>query len=236
MSVELNYYFEHLDAFPFEGWFDGMIQTFEILEKAKPFLNKLLVEPDIHEMRGEAKGEVHFHGNYYVGEGTVIYDDVTIIGPVYIGKNCEIMAGALIRPGTIISDSCNVGHGSEVKRTVMFSGAKIASLAFSGDSVIGKSSRLGSGVITANRRFDQKNAAIKIDGVKTDLKDSFFGLILGDSSRLGANCVSQPGTHIGPYTWVFPLTNVRGFIPREKRVYNEERIVMTDNEIVELKP
>lgn len=236
MLTDLKYYFENLEAFPFKGWFDGLTYTWEILEKAKPFLQKLLTEPNVSEMRGTAKGEVHFHGNYYVGEGTVIYDDVTIIGPVYIGKNCEIAAGALIRPGTIIGDNCSVGHGSEVKRCVLFNGAKVASLSFAGDSVIGKSSRLGSGVITANRKFDQSNATLRVDGVKIDLRDSFFGCILGDSSRLGANSVTQPGTHIGPFTWVFPLTNVRGFIPRGKRVFNEERLVMTDNEIVELKP
>lgn len=235
MSTDIKYYFEHLDSFPFENWFEGLNQPCEILAKAKPFLNSLLTEPGVQEMRGVEKGKVHFHGSYFVDEGTVIYDDVTIIGPVYIGKNCEIMPGAVIRPNTIISDNCGVGHGSEVKHCVMFAGAKVASLAFAGDCVLGKSARIGSGVITANRKFNQSNATLKIDGKKLDLGDSFFGCVLGDSSRIGANAVTQPGTHIGPYTWIYPLTNVRGFIPRQKRVYNESSIVMEENEIVELK-
>jgi bifunctional UDP-N-acetylglucosamine pyrophosphorylase/glucosamine-1-phosphate N-acetyltransferase len=68
-----------------------------------------------------------------------------------------------------------------------------------------------------------------------ELGDSYFGLILGDFARLGANCVTQPGTHIGPYTWVYPMTNVRGFIPREKRVFHPQAVEMTDNGIVDLK-
>lgn len=236
MSTKLSYYFQNINAFPISGYFDGLEHTWEPLAKVKTFLHEMLVEPDVKEMHGDAKGQVHFHGNYYVGEGTEIYDDVTIIGPVYIGKNCEIMPGAIIRPNTIIGDGCNIGHGSEVKRCIFFNGAKIASLSFAGDSIIGKSSRLGSGVITANRKFNQSNATVKIDGVKNDLGDSFFGCILGDSSRLGANSVTQPGTHIGPYSWVYPLTNVRGFIPRQKRVMNEERLVFEENEIVQLKP
>ena len=68
------------------------------------------------------------------------------------------------------------------------------------------------------------------------LGDSFFGCVLGDASRLGANAVTQPGTHIGPHTWIFPLTNVRGFIPACKRVYHETKLIMEENEIVELKP
>ena len=32
------------------------------------------------------------------------------------------------------------------------------------------------------------------------------------------------------------MTNVRGFIPKEKRVYHPREVVMEDNGIVELKP
>lgn len=237
MSTKINYYFSKLDKFPIPDFFEGLTETNEILQKAKLYLKDALVTPDIRENHGEIRGDApNFHGNYFIGEGTVLYNDVTIIGPVYIGKNCEIMPGAVIRPNTIIADGCSVGHGSEVKHCVMFGGSKIASLAFAGDSVLGASARIGSGVITANRKFNQTNATIKVEGERIDLGDSFFGCVLGDSSRLGANSVSQPGTHIGPHTWVYPLTNVRGFIPACKRVYHEQKTVIEENEVVELKP
>lgn len=237
MSTKISYYFTKLDKFPIYDFFNGISETYEILQKAKIYLKDTLVANDIHENHGEIRGDApNLHGNYFIGEGTVIYNDVTIIGPAYIGKNCELMPGAIIRPNTILADGCSVGHGSEVKHCVLFGGAKIASLAFAGDSILGASARIGSGVITANRKFDQSNATVKYDGQRIDLGDSFFGCILGDSARLGANSVTQPGTHIGPYTWVFPLTNVRGFIPAGKRVYHEQKTVIEENEIVELKP
>ncbi|HHU22839.1 MAG TPA: glucose-1-phosphate thymidylyltransferase [Clostridiales bacterium] len=237
MSTKIEYYFKKPERFPFPDFFDGITETYEILARAITYLKKLLVEPDVRENHGEVRGNSpNLHGNYYIGEGTVIYNDVTIIGPAYIGRNCEIMPGAVIRPNTIIADGCSVGHGSEVKRCVMFGGSKVASLAFAGDCVLGASARIGSGVITANRKFDQTNATIKVKGEKIDLGDSFFGCILGDNSRLGANAVTQPGTHIGPNTWIYPLTNVRGFIPACKRVYHERSVVMEENEIIELKP
>jgi len=237
MSISFNYYFSQLDTFPFPGWFRGMTQAHEVLAKAKPFLEELLVKPDVKESHATYKGEAPtFYGNYFIDEGTVIYNGVTIIGPVYIGKNVQIMPNAVIRPGTIISDNCSVGSGSEVKHAVLFGGAKIASLAFVGDSVLGKSARIGSGVITANRKFDQSNATITLDGERLDLGSDFFGCIVGDRARLGANSVTQPGTHIGPDTWIFPQTGVRGFIPREKRVFAEQTLRMTDNEVIELKP
>lgn len=237
MSTKLCDYFKEFHKFPMEGFFEGMTETYEALEKAKTLLKAMLVDKDVKEMHGEIRGEAPaFHGNYYVGEGTVIYNNVTIIGPVYIGKNCEIMPGAVLRPYTIIGDKCSVGQGSEVKHGLMFSGAKVASLAFVGDSILGASARVGSGVITANRKFNQSNATLKIDTEKVDLGSDYFGCILGDSARLGANSVSQPGTHIGPHTWVFPLTNVRGLIPAQKRVYAETKLIFDENEIIELKP
>ena len=237
MSTKIDYYFSHLDRFPFPDYFQDITETYEILQKAKSFLKTLLVEPDVRENHGEVRGDApNLHGNYYIGEGTVIYNDVTIMGPVYIGKNCELMPGAIIRPNTILSDGCSVGHGSEVKHSVLFGGAKVASLSFCGDSVLGASARIGSGVITANRRFDQGNAKLRANGAVTNLQDSFFGVILGDSSRLGANSVTQPGTHIGPYSWIYPITNVRGFIPADQHVYHPRDIVMEEAARVELKP
>jgi UDP-N-acetylglucosamine diphosphorylase / glucose-1-phosphate thymidylyltransferase / UDP-N-acetylgalactosamine diphosphorylase / glucosamine-1-phosphate N-acetyltransferase / galactosamine-1-phosphate N-acetyltransferase len=237
MSLEVSYYFLQPEKFPVSGFLDGINRPDEILAKAKSYLKTALVDRGVKANHAVVKcGAVHTTGNYYIGEGTVIYGDVTIIGPAYIGKHCEIMPGAVIRPHTIIGDQCAVGHGSEIKHTVMYEGAKVASLAFVGDSVLGASARVGSGAITANRKFNQTNATLKLDGVKYDLGDSYFGVILGDSSRLGANCVTQPGTHIGPYTWILPMTNVRGFIPREKRVYFEQALRLDDNGIVELAP
>jgi len=237
MSIAFDYYFSNPDAFPFPDWFDGMKHAADPLRKAKPFLQTLLVEPNVKENHATLKGAPPaLYGNYYIGAGTVLYNNVTIIGPVYIGKNVEIMPGVVLRPGTIIGDNCSIGQGSEIKHGVLFNGAKVASLAFVGDSVLGARARVGSGVICANRKFDQSNATLTLDGVRHDLGSDFFGCVLGDSARLGANSVTQPGTHIGPHTWIFPMTGIRGFIPREKRVFTEQSLCMTDNEAIELKP
>lgn len=237
MSTEIAYYFQKTDRFPLPDFFEGLIHTWEIPAKAKPYLKALLTEAGVRENHGTCKGAPPaLHGDYFIGEGTVIYDGVTILGPVYIGKNCEIMTGVTLRPGTILGDGCSVGHGSEIKRSVLMNGAKVASLAFVGDSVLGVSARIGSGVITANRKFDQSLVTVKIGGVKHGLHDDFFGCILGDSARLGANCVAQPGTHIGHHSWVYPLTCVRGFIPAGHRAGSTACFEVAPTEIVELEP
>lgn len=235
MVTDIGYYFSHFDKFPIPGFFEGMKHPWEPLAKVNEVLEELLVKPDVKENLGKCLGQCDFYGNYFIDEGTVIYNGVTIIGPVYIGKNCEIMPGAIIRPNTIIGDNCVLGHCSEVKHCVVFNGAKIQSTSFAGDCVIGKSARIGSGAITANRKFDQSNVTVKTEDGSIDLGTGFFGCILGDNSRLGANAVTQPGTHIGQYTWIYPATNVRGFIPSRKRVFHDRPIVMLDNEVHDLK-
>jgi len=234
MVMEIGYYFSNFDKFPIEGFFEGMEHPWEPLAKVNKVLDEILVKPDVKENKGKCLGQCDFYGNYHIGEGTVMYNGVTIIGPVYIGKNCEIMPGAIVRPNTILGDNCVLGHCCEVKHCVVFNGAKIQSTSFAGDCVIGKSARIGSGAITANRKFDQSNVTVKSDGSKIDLGTGFFGCVIGDNSRIGANSVTQPGTHIGQYTWIYPATNVRGFIPSQKRVFQERPLTMLDNEVHEL--
>lgn len=237
METNYKYYFNNYeDNEIFKKLLPNIENVWEIREKAKEYVKKEIEEKQIKENYGELLGEVTFIGNYYIGEGTKIYANVTIEGPVYIGKNVEIKPGAYIRPGTIISDNCSIGFNSEVKSSVLQKGVKIASLSFVGDSILGKSARIASGVITSNRRFDQSNITAKIEeNEKIDTKTDFFGLVLGDNSRMGANSVSFPGTFIGPYTWVFPLTQVHGFIPELKKVSNKPEIYMTENQKRELK-
>jgi bifunctional UDP-N-acetylglucosamine pyrophosphorylase/glucosamine-1-phosphate N-acetyltransferase len=198
---------ESVGAFEFAELFDGCARPWEVLLRAKA-----IVTSD----RIAASARIH--------------PSVELKGPVWIGENAEIGHGALIRPYSVIGANCSVGHGSEVKHCVMLNGSKVASLAFAGDSLLGRSARLGSGAITANRKFNQTNVTCRGE----DLHSDYFGLVLGDCSRLGANCVTQPGTHIGAYSWVFPLTDVRGFIPSRKRVFRERSLTMQDNDAVEL--
>ncbi|MDR1820884.1 MAG: hypothetical protein LBQ91_00455 [Oscillospiraceae bacterium] len=211
---KIQYFFEETDDFPIAGFLDGLLYPYEILIKAKEYFksNKSFIHP-----------------------GASVDDTAVIRENVYIDDGAEVGSHAIIRPNTIICKKASVGHGSEVKHSVLFPGSKVASLSFVGDSVIGRSARIGSGVITANRKFDQSVVTLKCGEDRESLGDDFFGLVLGDFSRIGANSVTQPGCHIGRYSWVMPGTVVRGFVPSEKRVYDRRETVVEDSERVELK-
>lgn len=235
-NLKLDYYFEHLDEFEHKKVFEGCIYPWEALAKIKPLVNELVEKNNVKINKGTLGEFVSIDGNYIIGEGTVVHSNVSIEGPVIIGKNCTIQSGALIRPYSVIGDNCVIGHGAEIKHSIIQNKAKVQSMTFAGDSIIGKSTRVGSGTILANRRFDQKNITVKNSkGEKVDTGTDFFGAIVGDNSRLGANCTTLPGSFIGAYTWILPTVQIRGFVPREKRVFPVVQTRIEDNPRVELK-
>ncbi len=235
-ELKLNYYFKDIENFSFKEVFNNCTYPWEALNNINEYIRNFMNNKEMKINKASEIGEFcSVTGNYFIDEGTKIHSNVTIQGPVLIGKNVEIQSGALIRPGTIIGDNASVGHSSEVKHAILGNKSKVASLAFVGDSILGKSTRIGSGTILANRRFDQKNISIKKDGEKIDTGLDFFGSIVGDNTRLGANVASLPGAFIGPYTWVLPGLQIRGFVPAEKRLFPKTEYTMTDNEKVELK-
>ena len=230
-ELKMEYFFKFISDFPLK---DVLLCEYpwEALNNLKVFMNENVKGKNI---LGEVGEFVSITGDCYIGEGTKIGSNVTIQGPVYIGKNCTIQSGALLRPYSLIGDSCTVGHSCEVKHSIVQNGAKVQSFTFIGNSIIGKSTRVGSGTILANRRFDQKNIVLRKDGDKIDTGSDFFGAIVGDYSRLGANSTTLPGTFIGRYTWIMPCTQVKGFIPSQKRIYNKQEIYVTENPVVDLK-
>ena len=240
MRFDINYYFENIedsDEIFVKDVIGDSKNILDMYKNSKAFIEREVSSKHIQENYSSFIGKnVTIVGDYYIGKGTKLCDGCRIEGPVYIGDNCEVGYQAYIRPGTIMGDNCVVGFNSEVKNAVMRRGSKVSSLAFLGDSILGANARIGSGVITANRQFDQKDIFIKLDdGNKMDSEREFYGCILGDNSRIGANATTSPGTFIGPYTWIYPLTPVFGFIPAQKKVHKHVELEFKENERKELK-
>lgn len=231
MNLDWNYYFEEInDNEIFSKVTIGVTKALDIFSVSDNLIKEIEKsgKQDINTTKIE--DGVTIKGPVYIGEGTEIEKGCIIHGPVYIGKNCKLIYNSYIRPGTILGDDCVVGFCSEVKNTIMRDGSKVSDLAFVGDSIIGKNSRIGSGVIVANRGFNQSKISIKDENKELiDLEREFLGVILGDNSRVGSNATVSPGSFIGKYTWIYPHTCVHGFIPELKKVYDKQNLVFVDN-------
>lgn len=231
-QTKINYYFSGDKTLPFSLADNEDPVSVLAGDRTKQLLDHL---DDGVTVNGTVKTGAHIEGPAFIGAGTVIHPGAEIHGPVYIGPNCSIRHGAQVRAGSILGEGCVIGHSAEIKNSVIMSGAKVQSGAFVGDSVIGLGTRIASGVIVANRRFAQDEVFMGSGREKLATGLHFFGAIVGDYCRLGANVVTAPGTLIGAYTWVAPMVSLFGFTPRAKLVLLNQELVIRDKEEGELR-
>ena len=194
----------------FADIFDGFEYPHEILPLIKDYILK----------KGPALGSDYkmIKENVWVGAGTEIAETAFIKGPAIIGRNVEIRHCAFIRGNAIIGDNSVIGNSTEIKNSLLFNKVQTPHFNYVGDSVLGFHAHIGAGVILSNVRSIPGNVKIHCDGetIETGLRK--FSAILGDNAEIGCNSVLNPGTIIGRNAIVYPLSNVRGFIP-ENLIY-----------------
>jgi UDP-N-acetylglucosamine diphosphorylase/glucosamine-1-phosphate N-acetyltransferase len=152
-------------------------------------------------------------------------------GPIYIGKNAEIMEGSMVRGpfalcegstlkmGTKIYGPTTVGPhskvGGEVNNSIFFGYSNKGHDGFLGNSVIGEWCNLGAD--TNNSNLKNNYAEVRIwsyeteNFAKTGLQ--FCGLMMGDHSKCGINTMFNTGTVVGVSANIFGSGFPRNFIP-----------------------
>lgn len=204
MKHPFNYqqFFDLGDCY-FADIFEGTENVWEVLTKIEPYIKKQFSS-------GKLKGNYREKEYVFVGERTVIEEGAYIKGPAIIGKNCIIAHGAYIRENVILGDGVRIWHGTEIKQSIMLSNAIGIHLGYIGDSIIGSSVNIAAGTIIANLRLDKQVVSIRNGEEKIETGLKKFGAIIGDGSQIGVNAVFNPGTLLGKYTIVYPLTSVSG--------------------------
>lgn len=178
---------------------------------------------------------VKVHGKYpvFLEEGVVVqYATInTNAGPVYIGKDAEVMEGVLIRGplamcehavlnmGAKVYGATTLGPyckcGGELNNVVFLGYSNKAHDGFLGNSVIGEWCNLGAD--TNNSNLKNTYAEVKLWDYetrrfrKTGLQ--FCGLIMGDHSKTGINTMLNTGTVIGVGANVFGADFPHNYIP-----------------------
>ncbi|MES1216004.1 MAG: putative sugar nucleotidyl transferase [Bacteroidota bacterium] len=149
-------------------------------------------------------------------------------GPVYIGKNAEVMEGSIIRgPFAMCENSClklgtkvygatTVGPycvaGGEIKNSVLFGFSNKAHDGYLGDSVIGEWCNLGAG--TTNSNLKNNAGPVKVWTQKGEVVAGIkCGLMMGDYSRTAINTSVNTGTVIGVCCNVFGTGLTPKYIP-----------------------
>ena len=171
--------------------------------------------------------------NIFIEEGAKL-EFVTLnasSGPIYIGKNSEIMEGSVIRGPLALCENAQIKMaakiygattvgpysriGGEVKNSVLFSYSNKGHDGFLGDSVLGDWCNIGADTNTSNLKnnYDEvKLWSYETEGfAKTGLQ--FCGLMMGDHSKCGINTMFNTGSVVGVSANIFGSGFPRNFVP-----------------------
>lgn len=178
--------------------------------------------------------DVHLMGDRIVLEkGVRIGPGAVLEGPLYVGPDVEIRAGAYLRSGCWIGAGALVGASTEVKHSILFPQAHAPHLNYVGDSILGHKVNLGAGTILSNFRHDGGDIHIptgKGDG-RIDTGRRKLGGVLGDGVLTGCNSVLNPGTVVGRETQVYPGAVLRsGVYPARSLVKLRQEIEIVERE------
>ena len=171
--------------------------------------------------------------NIFIEEGAKM-EFVTLnasTGPIYIGKNAEIMEGSVIRGpfalceeaqvklatkvygATTVGPHCRIG--GEVNNSVLFGYSNKGHDGFLGNSVLGEWCNIGADSNTSNLKNNYEEVKLwsyeTENFAKTGLQ--FCGLMMGDHSKCGINTMFNTGTVVGVSTNIFGSGFPRNFVP-----------------------
>lgn len=150
----------------------------------------------------------------WVADSATIAPTACINGPAIIDEDAEVRHCAFIRGNAIVGKGAVVGNSTELKNVILFNKVQVPHYNYVGDSILGFKAHMGAGSITSNVKSDKTKVTIRYndDVIATGLKK--MGAILGNYVEVGCNSVLNPGTIIGSNTNVYPLSMVRGYIPK----------------------
>lgn len=170
--------------------------------------------------------------NIFIEEGAVL-NFCTLnatTGPIYIGKNAEIMEGSVIRGpfalgdhaqvklatkiygATTVGPHCRVG--GEINNSVLFAYSNKGHDGFLGNAVLGEWCNIGADSNNSNLKNNYESVKLwdyeTERFVNTGLQ--FCGLMMGDHSKCGINTMFNTGTVVGVSANIFGAGFPRNYI------------------------
>lgn len=155
----------------------------------------------------------------------------TLTGPVYIGKDAQIMEGSMIRGPFALCNNATVKLGAKIYGPTTIGphskvGGEVSNSVITGYSNKGHDGYLGNSVLgewcnigadSNNSNLKNNYAEVRLWNYDIDRFDNtglqFCGLIMGDHSKCGINTMFNTGTVIGVSSNIFGSGFPRNFVP-----------------------
>ncbi len=196
----------------------ALTDDFNLLTKGKksqPISNtNQVIKPENIFLEAGARVEcsmLNASGGYvYIGKDAEVMEGAMIRGPFSLGEHAQIKMGAKIYGATTIGPHCRIG--GEVSNSVIFGCSNKSHDGFLGNSVIGEWCNIGAD--SNNSNLKNNYSKVKMwnysdeNFINTGL--TFCGLMMGDHSKCSINTMFNTGTVVGVSANIFGT----GFPPK----------------------
>ncbi len=152
-------------------------------------------------------------GPIYIGKNAEIMEGCMLRGAIALGENAVLKMGAKIYGATTIGEGCKVG--GEVSNAVFFSNSNKGHDGFIGNAVIGEWCNLGADTNCSNikKNYDEIKIWSESDKKLVATGLQFCGLMMGDHSKSGINSMFNTATVVGVSSNIFGSNFPEKFIP-----------------------
>lgn len=147
------------------------------------------------------------NGPVIIDDDARIGDFVKLVGPCYIGKKSMVGDYSFVR-GSSIEAGAVVGANTEIVRSIMFENSSLH-FGYMADSIIGHDTKIGAGLITANKRLDRNNIRVKVKNKLVDIGSNTLGVIVGEKANIGIRTNTMPGVTIAANANVLPSQTIK---------------------------
>lgn len=152
-------------------------------------------------------------GPIYIGKDAEIMEGSVIRGPFALGEHAQVKLGTKIYGATTVGPHCRVG--GEVNNSVLFAYSNKGHDGFLGNSVLGEWCNIGADSNNSNLKNNYESVKLwdyeTERFVNTGLQ--FCGLMMGDHSKCGINTMFNTGTVVGVSANIFGAGFPRNYIP-----------------------
>ncbi len=135
------------------------------------------------------------NGPIILGKNITIKAGAIIKGPIFIDQDSIINEGAILKGNIIIGPKCKIG--GEISNTIFQGYSNKQHEGFLGNSYIGEWVNLGANTNNSNLKNNYSKIKFNFSDKIIDSKKIFLGVMIGDFSRTGISTMINTGSYIG---------------------------------------
>lgn len=170
-------------------------------------------------------------GPIYIGKDVEIMSHVTIKGPVYIGDKSLIKSHTAIYHKTSIGKVCKIG--GEIENSIIMDFTNKQHEGFLGHSYLCSWINVGASTNNSDLKNNYSSVDVYINGKIINSGSQFVGLFMGDHSKTAINTMFNTGTTIGVACNIFGSGFPPKYIPSFSWGGHESLITYDINKCIE---